>query len=214
MPHRTKAARLIGSEGPRNAGDLCLLQRELFDAARIEQMTGHSPKPFEWPEWSGELVSASTALGWATAERIIYLEPTLLRDSDAFSMAHSIELRVPFVDRPFRESALAIAGETGAKRGKRNFTDLIDDERLSTVAHRPKTGFSIPMATLMTDGALRHVVEEAREASSPVWSHLDRSICLPLLDDNRIRSRWSEGWAIAALNGWLTSLRPRSKVNA
>ena len=43
------------------------------------------------------------------AEVAIYLQATLLPDADAFSMASSVELRVPFVDSHVFAASLALA---------------------------------------------------------------------------------------------------------
>ncbi|MDC0225491.1 asparagine synthase (glutamine-hydrolyzing) [Gammaproteobacteria bacterium] len=73
-----------------------------------------------------------------------YMRGQLLRDSDWASMAHSIEIRVPFIDiNLFRELTLLIgSGFVPNKIDMANSSNINLPESLLT---RPKTGFSIPV---------------------------------------------------------------------
>ena len=68
-----------------------------------------------------ESVTASQSLD--PVNRVSYLEShfymrnTLLRDSDFMSMAHGLELRVPFLDRALVEACFRIPGRQEATRG-------------------------------------------------------------------------------------------------
>ena len=68
----------------------------------------------------------------------------LLRDSDWASMAHSLELRVPFVDiKVFRHVCSMRAA--GQNISKLQFFKSLGDDLPSTIATRGKTGFSVPV---------------------------------------------------------------------
>lgn len=95
-----------------------------------------------------------------------YMRNTLLRDSDANSMAHSLELRVPFLDQPLVDRVLALpgyvkasAGGTGKKLLRRAFHDRIPQ----VVARRRKTGFTLPVGSWMR-GEMREFCEDAISA--------------------------------------------------
>ena len=54
-------------------------------------------------DFTAELTGASDFQVISAWELRTYMTDVLLRDSDVFSMAHSLELRVPFVDRVLLE---------------------------------------------------------------------------------------------------------------
>ncbi|CAI8723534.1 asparagine synthase (glutamine-hydrolysing) [Methylococcus capsulatus] len=73
-----------------------------------------------------------------------YMRHQLLRDADWASMAHGLELRVPFVDAEFLRS---VAGDMASSRPltKRDMTRVLAHALPEEVIHRPKTGFTIPV---------------------------------------------------------------------
>ena len=81
----------------------------------------------------------------AALELIWYMRNQLLRDADWAGMAHSLEIRVPFVDRDlFSALAPMLAGSAHLHK-----TDLARVPRLplpAAVLRRPKSGFSTPVS--------------------------------------------------------------------
>jgi asparagine synthase (glutamine-hydrolysing) len=74
-----------------------------------------------------------------------YMRNQLLRDADWAGMAHSVEIRVPFVDVPlFRALAPWLAG--GREPSKTDAISVLRTALPQEIARRPKTGFSIPVA--------------------------------------------------------------------
>ena len=209
---RSKTQRLLGPDGPKTALELCLLQRELFSPSTVAALSGSKT--------TGASLGAAFNLGdsdgslkaWAAAERAIYMESTLIPDADAFSMSHSVELRVPFVDHVLRAFTLGIPERVGRARGKARFVNTIADETLHAVARRPKTGFTVPMPRLMQSDPLRAYVADALKPNAPIWDVLHRDTGAPILS-NSTTSRWSEAWALVALNSWLGSFQ-HSEVRA
>lgn len=72
-----------------------------------------------------------------------YMRNQLLRDSDVMSMASSLELRVPFVDRKLFEVLRQIPAATRLAPGKQLLLDAVP-EIPDWVAHSPKRGFVFP----------------------------------------------------------------------
>ncbi|HEX6227840.1 MAG TPA: asparagine synthase (glutamine-hydrolyzing) [Solirubrobacterales bacterium] len=114
----------------------------------------------------------------------IYLVDDLLVKTDRSSMAHSLELRVPYLDRRVADLALSLAtplkvrGLAKKRLLRRALAPLLPKE----ILRGPKQGFSIPLAAW-----LRGPLEPfAREVLSPAV--LDRQGCLdpavvtPLID--------------------------------
>ena len=95
-------------------------------------------------------ISASSNLD--PVNRVSYLEShwymrnTLLRDSDFMSMAHGLELRVPFLDRALVEACFRIPGEEKLRgdRPKPLLLKSLGVELPSEIVNRPKRGFTLP----------------------------------------------------------------------
>ncbi len=85
-------------------------------------------------------------------ESALYMRNQLLRDSDWASMAHSLELRVPFVDMRLRDQIAALGFEPARRAGKGAIARECAPELPAEVASRTKTGFTIPTARALADG--------------------------------------------------------------
>ncbi len=146
-----------------------------------------------------------------------YMGCQLLRDSDAVSMAHSLELRVPLVDVRVAEFArscpdaykLAPGGgagfEYGSSGAKRVLLHALRDVLPADIARRPKRGFALPY-----DYWARHelatLVEEtcSREAVA-ARGLLDPDAVAPLAADRSPSRRWHgwpQAWAVMILELW------------
>lgn len=79
-----------------------------------------------------------------------YLLNQLLRDADWASMAHSVELRVPFVSV---QLARHVARQWGAGRpyGKADLAATAQPAHPPSILRRPKTGFNVPVHTWLRD---------------------------------------------------------------
>jgi asparagine synthase (glutamine-hydrolysing) len=85
-------------------------------------------------------------------ETRLYLRNQLLRDSDWASMAHSVELRVPFVDARLQRTAAASGFSLPRQAGKRAVADRLAPDLPRALSHRRKTGFRTPAASWLWDG--------------------------------------------------------------
>jgi asparagine synthase (glutamine-hydrolysing) len=198
-----KLARLMAKGGPRDGSDLCVLQREVLCAPLVADLTGVSAGP-AYDRSSMSAMRASGPFGaMVAAEVALYLQATLLPDADSFSMASSVELRVPFVDSAVFWASLLMGAETGKPPGKLAIGASLADPYLRTLASRPKRGFSIPMQSWM-NGLLTPVLRAADDPAAAIWSTLDRSVAERIgLVPLRNHGRWVETWVLAALNAWL-----------
>lgn len=130
-----------------------------------------------------------------------YLRNTLLRDSDAMSMAHSLELRVPLLDHRVVEYSLR-SDAAGATKAKGVLLAACGDLLPREVARRPKQGFLVDM-----DAWLRGPIHDfAREGLLA----LEKSGAVPGLnvdatvgDFHRKRLGWTRLWQLAVLGHWL-----------
>jgi asparagine synthase (glutamine-hydrolysing) len=86
---------------------------------------------------------------WAAVhvlETGLYMRNQLLRDADWASMAHSVELRVPWVDARLREALAAARFEPARSQGKAALVRQAAPELPEALWNRPTTGFYIPVA--------------------------------------------------------------------
>jgi asparagine synthase (glutamine-hydrolysing) len=121
-------------------------------------------------------------LAVSRVETYLYMSNTLLRDADATSMAHSVELRVPFVSRPVLEAAGRIPGRlhSGRRKGPKHLLRKATADLMPAhVLRRPKTGFTLPVNDWMFG--------ELRESCEAAVAAVER---LPFLDSSAVRSTW------------------------
>lgn len=102
-----------------------------------------------------------------------YLCNTLLRDCDAMSMAHSLEVRPVLLDHVVCEYALGLpsAWKNGDGVGKRILLAACQDLLPPGAAQRPKTGFELPLSRWLTRHAGSLVADRLRgNAAQTVFS--------------------------------------------
>jgi asparagine synthase (glutamine-hydrolysing) len=87
----------------------------------------------------------------ALMESTHYLRNQLLRDSDWASMGHSLELRTPLVDAALLESLGPFASSFAGRVGKAMLAHSPKECLPNQVMSRPKTGFSLPMGTWLSE---------------------------------------------------------------
>lgn len=80
----------------------------------------------------------------AYLESVRYMRNQLLRDSDWVSMAHSLEIRVPFVDSALTEAVIGLAASKRLGDGKSMLPQVLAGPLPDSVLNRPKTGFTVP----------------------------------------------------------------------
>jgi len=171
-----------------------------------------------WRRWNS--VELSAAL-----DAKVYMGCQLLRDSDAASMAHSLEMRVPFIDIEVvkvamacpSEHKLALDGGSGTEYALsgskavliRALREVVSDEVLT----RPKRGFVLPYMAW----ARSSLAEVMRETTNPTT--LRRR---GLVDPERVRSllgQWGPWhrhayphlWSLMILELWCRTVLDRGR---
>jgi asparagine synthase (glutamine-hydrolysing) len=92
-----------------------------------------------------------------------YMRNQLLRDSDVFSMAHGLELRVPFVDARLAQVLQSTPPEIRLREGKQLLLEAVP-EIPEWVRNQAKRGFRFPFQQWM-EGEFGESLEEAQEIS-------------------------------------------------
>jgi asparagine synthase (glutamine-hydrolysing) len=170
----------------------------------VRALTGIEVAPDGTAGGDGSGGDGRDALDLSVAEIEGYLQGTLLPDADTYSMAWSVELRVPLVDVEFLRVALAVDPVRGV--GKREFARIVGDPLLQECAARPKQGFELPMDRWLRGGPLSGFLGALDDPAAPLWQHMDKDAAHAVLARWRRGGRWSEAWALAVLNAWLADL--------
>lgn len=150
------------------------------------------------------------------AELTLYMGNTLLRDTDVNSMAHSLEVRVPFLGRQLVDFVSSLPGRTKQPRGaapKNLLRKAMAGSLPESVFTRPKTGFTLPFDRWMA-GPLRDQCEAgiaSLESCSFLESAAVRRLWLDSLKPEK-RIHWSRPLSLVVLGRYLASrARPAAR---
>jgi asparagine synthase (glutamine-hydrolysing) len=137
-------------------------------------------------------------------ESHFYMSNTLLRDSDFMSMAHGLELRVPFLDKTLVEACFRIPGaqKLAGDSPKSLLLASLGVELPKEIVNRPKRGFTLPFESWLR-GEMKPVVEDALLKSN--WDQT--SISASAVRDvwNKFLAggtSWSRPWSLFVLKRW------------
>jgi asparagine synthase (glutamine-hydrolysing) len=141
----------------------------------------------------------------SVAEMKGYMLHVLLRDADQMSMAHALEVRVPFLDHRLVEFVLGISDEMKfPSTPKKLLLDAVGDLIPHEVVHRPKMGFTFPWPIWMR-GELRGFCEEGLESLKSV-SVIRHNEVLQMwrmfLAGSKVIT-WSRIWPMVVLGHWV-----------
>ena len=136
-----------------------------------------------------------------------YLTNTLLRDTDQMSMAHSLEIRVPFIDPRVVRYVLGLPGEwkMDKQRPKPLLLDALGKLLPEEVWRRPKMGFTLPFSRWM-GSALKPELEGALLGDNTLGnlginSDYVRQVW-NAFKNNPQHEPWSRSWALYVLKRW------------
>ena len=197
---------------PESLPDPYYFGRALFTPAQVVDLMTNvtSSEPTLWWKWLSQSAEQARRLDPFAAVSCMeiqsYLVNTLLRDTDSMSMAHSLEVRVPFLDHRLVEFVTALPQELKLRKGVAkallvaSLRDLLPDE----VVNQTKRGFTFPWAHWLR-GPLRERVESGLGQLSPALEEsLDpanaRGVWQSYLDG---KTSWSRPWSLYVLNEWV-----------
>jgi asparagine synthase (glutamine-hydrolysing) len=132
---------------------------------------------------------------------LTYLPGDLLVKIDTASMAHSIEVRAPFLDHRLVDAALAVPNKVRGMTTKHYLRELFRDLIPPALRRRKKQGFSIPLKSWLKRD-LRPAVQDLLLAPHPrLETLLDpsavRALCASRTDVSQVL------WALMMLELWL-----------
>jgi len=187
-------------------------QRGLYMPAEVERLAGPALRD-RWAPTAERVAAAESALfgGASTTlegdvarlETRVYLGSQLLRDLDVMSMAHGLEVRVPFVDHVLLDAVWPDLGaHPSLMRNKRLLHETLARPLPCEAVNRPKQGFTLPFATWMgadlqpfVRSGMAHLADAgwiARDVPDATWSAWQRGA-----------AHWSRPWALGILGEFL-----------
>src|SRR5205085_1706960 len=109
-------------------------------------------------------------------EMHLYMQNQLLRDSDVMSMAHGIEIRVPFLDNDFIRLALQIQSPVKyAVPGKQLLIEAFHDILPEAIYNRPKMGFAFPFKEWLGDNAwVNDQMKQVNKEGHKTFAHFQK----------------------------------------
>ena len=177
--------------------------RRVLNREALEQLKVSEPVSRKVSEMSG-------FNGITYHELMAYTIPLLLKDSDQTGMAHSLEIRVPFLDHTFLEYVAGLPeAEKDPQRAsypKSALIEALGDAIPESIYKRPKAGFVLPMNSWMRtqlkeftaaglfDSPLRDLLP--CEVLEQYWNQF-------LEQDHPEVMTWSRIWTLSVLGHWL-----------
>jgi asparagine synthase (glutamine-hydrolysing) len=147
----------------------------------------------------------------SVAEITTYLQNVLLRDTDQMSMAHALEVRVPFLDHELVEHVLTIPDSlkyphTPKQLLTGSFPGLLPDE----IIHRPKMGFSFPWDYWLKNELREFTADHLSDlGKNPLFNHFAINSLWSDFEQGKNGINWSRIWYLVVLQHWLH----QNKVN-
>lgn len=196
--HKAASAGRIGPDLLRQY----LMRRRLMTDAKLRKLgippqelgLDHSAQSHEVLSEAHAALSGDEVADISGLEYRFYMGNMLLRDTDVMSMAHSLEIRVPFLARPVVELAASLPGGIRMPAGsapkhllREVFSDCLGPNQL----HLPKRGFTLPIRRWML-GPLLPLCEDGLS-----------SLCASgLLDARGVNSTWQRFLAMPETPVW------------
>ncbi len=180
------------------------LYRGLFHDSEIQQLSAATREEMQALNAEVQAVQSPTFLGNVVASEFKgYLRNQLLRDADVMSMAHSVEVRVPFLDHILVEKVLGWPASTQLSPGvnKPLLVGAMGETLPREVWDRPKQGFVFPLQNWLNQQSRRLLMETLesdwleRSAVQKIWTGFRQG-----------RTHWARPWATLVWSHWQRSL--------
>ena len=186
--------------------DVYRISRQLFSTESVLQITG---RKIDVDAKNGNHNSRDVINTISTLELKGYMTNTLLRDTDAMSMAHSLEVRVPFVDAQVVDYVLLLPGEwkLSAKNlaPKPLLAEAVSDLLPRDFLARPKMGFTLPFEKWLQRNLraeVSSVLEDSpRLSAAGLNVQAVQKIWRNFLEKPRAVG-WSRPWSLYVLAKW------------
>ncbi len=162
-----------------------------------------------WRAWLEETTRQAERLDSFAAvsclEMRSYMVNTLLRDTDAVSMSHSLEVRVPLLDHKLVEFVLRLPRSAKHRRGipKALLIESLGDLLPEDVVRQRKRTFTFPWERWLRGALGGRVAAGLADLTPALRPFLDQeAVCRIWQDFLAGRTSWSRPWSLYVLNCW------------
>lgn len=121
-------------------------------------------------------------------EMNMYMQNQLLRDADVMSMAHGLEIRVPFLDKDFVGLVLSLQSNIkySGQYGKQLLIDTFRDQLPPSVWQRPKMGFAFPFKEWLINNDYARMHSKSYTKFKNGQMHWSQFLTLLLIENNGV----------------------------
>jgi asparagine synthase (glutamine-hydrolysing) len=186
--------------------------RLLFAPAQVGKLLSHGAGAADspWRQWLAE--AAAESAEWdkfsrtAWLESRSYLASTLLRDTDAMSMAHSLEVRVPLLDHVLYETVMKLPLSAKYRPGapKALLAEALGELLPAEIVRQPKRTFTLPWEYWLRGPLQEHVAAGLQQLTPALGTALNESAVRQVWADFLARrTSWSRPWSLFVLNEWV-----------
>ena len=186
--------------------------RALFTPPQVSDLMTGPPiagSDHLWWNWLTQGAEQSSNLDAFTAvscmEAQSYLVSTLLRDTDSMSMAHSLEVRVPFLDHKLVEYVIRLSGATKVRKGasKALLVSALADLLPAEVINQEKRGFTFPWESWLRGPLRKDIAEGLSELAPALLDTISAQSAAGVWQSYLAeRTSWSRPWSLYVLNEW------------
>ncbi|HEY0761299.1 MAG TPA: asparagine synthase (glutamine-hydrolyzing) [Pyrinomonadaceae bacterium] len=181
--------------------DVYRISRQLFSAESVTRITGRNGHEYAR---NGSRADTDVVNAISRLELTGYMTNTLLRDTDAMSMAHSLEVRVPFVDTKVVDYVLSLPGEwkaPGRTGPKPLLADALSDLLPREFLNRPKMGFTLPFENWLQGKLRGEVASVMGRTDFGLHAQAVREVWKRFLEKPHAVG-WSRPWSLYVLSKW------------
>ena len=134
----------------------------------------------------------------SSLETNLYMQNQLLKDTDFMSMWHSVEVRVPFLDKELMDYTFSIKESVKFNSGipKNLLLKTFNDMLPGDIVKRKKQGFTFPFQVWMRNNSERLLNRLSVDSKKPVNNIINSF--------NQNKLHWSRFWALAVMKEWNT----------
>ncbi|WP_291856900.1 asparagine synthase-related protein, partial [Marinilabilia sp.] len=183
-----------------------LMDPQLEGMLNLQKLPLHNP--VEWLKGQKMSGDADVLSRVSVAEMTTYMQNVLLRDSDQMSMAHALEVRVPFLDHELVEYVLSLPdGIKSPVTPKKLLVESMSDLLPDYIVNRPKMGFVFPWRDWLkgemhayADGRIRSIAQRELFNENGVLDIWNRF----LKGDASVT--FSRVWPLVVLEEWVRGL--------
>jgi asparagine synthase (glutamine-hydrolysing) len=138
-------------------------------------------------------------------EMYSYMQHVLLRDADQMSMAHALEVRVPFLDHELVEFMLGVKDEFKLEGyPKKLLVDSLGDLLPKEVYDRTKMGFVFPWESWIRNELYDFCAEKISYLSSlSAFNERELNDILKQFNNGNKRINWVMIWTLVVLATWM-----------